>query len=69
MAIAMVGHNGPTAAASRRRNGFTLLATGNSHEIGASKTLTSPGTISTTISWTTARPGSWIIATFRASGR
>jgi len=66
-AIAMVSHNGTNDGGESATNGFALLATGNGRDIGASKVLTATGTISTTISWTTARTGSWIIATFRAA--
>ena len=67
-AIAMVGHNGTNGGSESATNGFTLLTTGSTRDIGASKVLTATGTISTTISWATARAGSWIIATVRAAG-
>jgi hypothetical protein len=65
-AIAMVGHNGTNGGGESATNGFALLTTGSTRDIGASKVLTAAGPVSTTISWTTARTGSWIIATFRA---
>jgi hypothetical protein len=65
-AIAMVAQNGTNGGvAAPPTNGFTLLE-GSSRDIGASKVMSS-GTVSTTISWTTPRAGSWIIATFRAA--
>jgi len=67
-AIAMVGHNGTNGGSESATNGFILLTTGSTRDIGASKVLTATGTISTTISWATARAGSWIIATVRAAG-
>ena len=67
-AIAIVGHNGTNGGSESATNGFTLLTTGSTRDIGASKVLTATGTISTTISWATARAGSWIIATVRAAG-
>jgi hypothetical protein len=67
-AIAMVGHNGTNGGSESATNGFTLLTTGSTRDIGASKVLTATGMISTTISWATARAGSWIIATVRAAG-
>jgi hypothetical protein len=67
-AIAVVGHNGDNGGGASATNGFAVLGGGSSRDIGASKTLTALGTISTTISWTTARTGCWIIATFRGAG-
>jgi len=66
--IAMVGHNGSNGGGETVTDGFTLLAAGYGRDIGASKVLTSTGAVSTTFSWTTARTGCWIIATFRAAG-
>src|SRR6185436_15595644 len=40
----------------------------DSRSIAATTTSSVAGTVSTTISWTTPRAGSWIIATFRAGG-
>jgi hypothetical protein len=69
-AIAMVaqnGDNGTSTGGAAATDGFTLLSTGQTRDIAASKVLSSAGTISTTISWVTPRTGSWIIATFRAA--
>jgi IPT/TIG domain-containing protein/laminin G domain protein len=65
-AFTIVAQNGSNGGGERASNGFNLLATGNSRDIAASKVLTATGAVSTTISWTNARAGSWIIATFRA---
>jgi hypothetical protein len=63
-AIAMVAQNGTNGgAAAPPTNGFSLLE-GSSRDVSASN-LSASGTVSTTISWMTARAGSWIIATFR----
>jgi hypothetical protein len=65
-AIAMVAENGTNGGvAAPPTDGFTLLE-GSSRDIGASKVM-STGTVSTTISWTTPRAGSWIVTTFRAA--
>ena len=65
-AIAAVAHNGDNGGGSAATNGFTVLAP-DSRAIAATKTLTVAGSVSTTISWTTRRAGSWIVATFRAA--
>jgi len=67
-AIVMVGQNGSNGGGESATEGFALLDTGQGRDIGASKVLTASGSIATTISWTTARTGCWIIATFRAAG-
>jgi uncharacterized protein (TIGR03437 family) len=66
-ALTVVAQNGSNGGGGSASNGFNLLAIGNSRDIAASKVLTATGTVSTTISWTSARVGSWIIATFRAA--
>jgi len=65
-AIAAVAHNGDNGGGAAATNGFTILAP-DSRAIAATKTLNVAGTVSTTVSWTTPRAGSWIIATFRAA--
>jgi hypothetical protein len=65
-AIAAVAHNGTNGGAPAATNGFTVLDS-DSRSISATKLLSAAGTVSTTISWTTPRTGSWIIATFRAT--
>jgi hypothetical protein len=44
-----------------------VLGTSDSRSIAATKTVSSTSAVSTTISWTTPRAGSWLIATFRAA--
>jgi IPT/TIG domain/Laminin G domain len=66
-AIAVVSHNGDNGGSPAATSGFTVLTPNDSRDIGATKILGLQDTISTTISWTTARTGSWIIATFRGA--
>jgi hypothetical protein len=65
-AIAAVAHNGDNGGGAAASNGFAVLAS-DSRSIAATKTLSAAGIVSTTVSWTTPRAGSWIIATFRAA--
>ena len=65
-AIAAVAHNGDNGGGAAATNGFTVLSP-DSRSIAATKTLSAVGTVSTTVSWTTPRAGSWIVATFRAA--
>jgi len=65
-AIAVAAHNGDNGGGVAASNGFTVLAS-DSRSIAATKVLDAAGIVSTSISWTTARAGSWIIATFRAA--
>ena len=65
-AIAVAAHNGDNGGGVAASNGFTVLAS-DSRSIAATKVLDAAGIVSTSLSWTTARAGSWIIATFRAA--
>jgi hypothetical protein len=66
-AIAAVSMNGDNGGGSSATNGFTVFNTGDNRDVAASGVLTSTGTVSTTVSWTTARAGAWMIATFRGA--
>jgi len=65
-AIAAVAHNGDNGGGASATGGFAVLAP-DSRAIAATKVLNTAGTVSTTVSWTTPRAGSWLIATFRAA--
>jgi len=65
-AIAAVALNGDNGGGSSASSGFSVLAP-DSRAIAATKVLSGTGVVSPTISWNTARAGSWIIATFRGA--
>jgi hypothetical protein len=66
-AIAIAAQNGTNGGGASASNGFAVLGSSDSRSIAATKILSATGTVSTTISWATARAGSWLIATFRAA--
>jgi len=65
-AIAVAAQNGDNGGGAAATNGFAILGS-DSRSIAATDVLSASGTVSTTISWNTARAGSWLIATFRAA--
>lgn len=66
-AIAIAAQNGDNGGGAAASNGFDVLGTSDSRSIAATKILSSTNAVSTAISWTTPRAGSWLIATFRAA--
>jgi hypothetical protein len=65
-AIAVAAQNGDNGGGAAATNGFGIVGS-DSRSIAATDVLSAAGTVSTTISWNTARAGSWLIATFRAA--
>ena len=66
-AIAAVSVNGDNGGGNAATNGFTVFSATDNRDVAASSILGSTSTVSTTISWTTARAGAWMIATFRGA--
>jgi len=68
--IAMAGHNASNGGGETASDSYTLMDTGNVRDIGASRVYVGGvgGSVTTTLGWTTAQAGRWIIASIRPPG-
>jgi len=66
-AVGQVGMNGANGGSETASNSYTLLTTGNTRDIAASRTYSGNqgGAVTTDIGWLTTRVGRWIIGSFK----